>query len=154
MCHNNKLVGLQYFTRFFYAFSFRAMFVAGEHCDVQTMDWIRAQFKVPVLDNWWQTGQAYTKHFNPSSCRAVHFCIDVSRTAVTYACRHIVLGFAETGSPITSSCAGLTANLQQPPIGTAGKPVPGWNCESYSASYICMCFELIKHCCQVLCLYK
>ena len=36
--------------------SLRAMFVAGEHCDVQTLGWIRDRFGVPVLDNWWQTG--------------------------------------------------------------------------------------------------
>ncbi|KAK2142750.1 hypothetical protein LSH36_918g00035 [Paralvinella palmiformis] len=38
------------------------MFVAGEHCDHETMEWIRECFKVPVLDNWWQTetGSAIT----------------------------------------------------------------------------------------------
>ena len=32
------------------------MFVAGEHCDHETLAWIRGRFRVPVLDNWWQTG--------------------------------------------------------------------------------------------------
>lgn len=33
----------------------RYMFVAGEHCDHETMEWIQARFRTPVLDNWWQT---------------------------------------------------------------------------------------------------
>jgi propionyl-CoA synthetase len=31
------------------------MFVAGEHCDHETMQWIKAVFKKPVFDHWWQT---------------------------------------------------------------------------------------------------
>ncbi|ESO97833.1 hypothetical protein LOTGIDRAFT_208987 [Lottia gigantea] len=34
---------------------FRALFVAGEHCDHETMEWTRKAFDCPVLDNWWQT---------------------------------------------------------------------------------------------------
>lgn len=33
------------------------MFVAGEHCDVDTLEWSKRIFKVPVLDHWWQTGE-------------------------------------------------------------------------------------------------
>uniref|UniRef100_A0A8D2MSH8 Acyl-CoA synthetase short-chain family member 3, mitochondrial n=1 Tax=Zonotrichia albicollis TaxID=44394 RepID=A0A8D2MSH8_ZONAL len=41
---------------------FRTMFVAGEHCDVDTLEWSKRVFKVPVLDHWWQTesGSAIT----------------------------------------------------------------------------------------------
>ena len=34
----------------------RTLFVAGELCDKETMDWCKEAFKVPVLDHWWQTG--------------------------------------------------------------------------------------------------
>ncbi|XP_052525041.1 acyl-CoA synthetase short-chain family member 3, mitochondrial isoform X3 [Tympanuchus pallidicinctus] len=34
---------------------FRMLFVAGEHCDVGTLEWSKKVFKVPVLDHWWQT---------------------------------------------------------------------------------------------------
>ncbi|KAI6079378.1 Propionate--CoA ligase [Aix galericulata] len=34
---------------------FRMLFVAGEHCDVDTLEWSKKVFKVPVLDHWWQT---------------------------------------------------------------------------------------------------
>nr|XP_015208322.1 PREDICTED: acyl-CoA synthetase short-chain family member 3, mitochondrial isoform X1 [Lepisosteus oculatus] len=33
----------------------RTLFVAGERCDVETLDWAKKIFKVPVLDHWWQT---------------------------------------------------------------------------------------------------
>ncbi|KAM4748840.1 acyl-CoA synthetase short-chain family member 3, mitochondrial [Rhinophrynus dorsalis] len=34
---------------------FRTLFVAGERCDVETLEWSKQIFKVPVLDHWWQT---------------------------------------------------------------------------------------------------
>ncbi|XP_072720567.1 acyl-CoA synthetase short-chain family member 3, mitochondrial isoform X1 [Ciconia boyciana] len=41
---------------------FRTLFVAGERCDVDTLQWSKQVFKVPVLDHWWQTesGSAIT----------------------------------------------------------------------------------------------
>ncbi|XP_074868367.1 acyl-CoA synthetase short-chain family member 3, mitochondrial isoform X2 [Carettochelys insculpta] len=41
---------------------FRTLFVAGERCDVETLQWSKKVFKVPVLDHWWQTetGSAIT----------------------------------------------------------------------------------------------
>ncbi|XP_029018727.1 acyl-CoA synthetase short-chain family member 3, mitochondrial isoform X2 [Betta splendens] len=43
----------------------RTLFVAGERCDVETLEWAKRSFGVPVLDHWWQTetGSAIT-----SSC--------------------------------------------------------------------------------------
>ncbi|KAH8386009.1 hypothetical protein KR200_012229, partial [Drosophila serrata] len=42
--------------------SLRAIFIAGEHCDYETKNWIEKTFKVPVLNHWWQTetGSAVT----------------------------------------------------------------------------------------------
>lgn len=42
--------------------SLRSVFIAGEHCDLETKNWIEKTFKVPVLNNWWQTetGSAIT----------------------------------------------------------------------------------------------
>ena len=31
------------------------MFVAGEHCDHETMHWIKDIIKKPAFDHWWQT---------------------------------------------------------------------------------------------------
>ncbi|XP_056878252.1 acyl-CoA synthetase short-chain family member 3, mitochondrial isoform X3 [Takifugu flavidus] len=76
----------------------RYLFVAGERCDVETLEWAKASFGVPVLDHWWQTvGRFFVSLVSP-----------------------------ETGSPITASCIGL-GNSLAPPAGQAGKPVPGYN---------------------------
>ena len=45
--------------------SLRQLFVAGEHCDYRTRLWAEQHFRVPVLDNWWQTE---TGHALTSSC--------------------------------------------------------------------------------------
>ena len=39
--------------------SLKYLFVAGEHCDHGTRVWASEQFKVPVLNHWWQTETAH-----------------------------------------------------------------------------------------------
>ena len=34
---------------------FRALFLAGERCDPETLGWAEEQLEVPVIDHWWQT---------------------------------------------------------------------------------------------------
>ena len=34
---------------------FRALFLAGERCDPDTLHWAQDQLGVPVIDHWWQT---------------------------------------------------------------------------------------------------
>ena len=36
----------------------KPLFVAGERCDVETLEWSKKVFRVPVLDHWWQTGKS------------------------------------------------------------------------------------------------
>uniref|UniRef100_A0A8C2NH51 Acyl-CoA synthetase short-chain family member 3, mitochondrial n=1 Tax=Capra hircus TaxID=9925 RepID=A0A8C2NH51_CAPHI len=38
---------------------FKTLFVAGERCDVETLEWSKKVFRVPVLDHWWQTGENF-----------------------------------------------------------------------------------------------
>ena len=64
----------------------RALFLAGERCDPDTLTWARERLGVPVIDHWWQT---------------------------------------ETGWPVTASCLGIDPTLS--PLGSAGRPVPGWD---------------------------
>ena len=33
----------------------RALFLAGERCDPNTLHWAEEHLKIPVIDNWWQT---------------------------------------------------------------------------------------------------
>ncbi|MBX2870890.1 MAG: acetate--CoA ligase [Saprospiraceae bacterium] len=35
--------------------SLRYQFLAGERCDVSTLNWIRNLLQVPIIDHWWQT---------------------------------------------------------------------------------------------------
>jgi len=35
--------------------SLRALFLAGERCDPDTLNWASEQLQVPVIDHWWQT---------------------------------------------------------------------------------------------------
>ncbi|MGM0561506.1 MAG: propionyl-CoA synthetase [Pseudomonadota bacterium] len=34
---------------------FRALFLAGERCDPDTLEWAQDKLRVPVIDHWWQT---------------------------------------------------------------------------------------------------
>jgi propionyl-CoA synthetase len=34
---------------------FRTLFLAGERCDPDTLEWAREKLRVPVIDHWWQT---------------------------------------------------------------------------------------------------
>jgi propionyl-CoA synthetase len=34
---------------------FRALFLAGERCDPETLGWAQEKLAVPVIDHWWQT---------------------------------------------------------------------------------------------------
>jgi propionyl-CoA synthetase len=34
---------------------FRALFLAGERCDPETLHWAESHLRVPVIDHWWQT---------------------------------------------------------------------------------------------------
>jgi propionyl-CoA synthetase len=45
--------------------SFRALFLAGERSDPDTLTWAETHLKVPVIDHWWQTetGWAITGNF-------------------------------------------------------------------------------------------
>ncbi|KAG5674015.1 hypothetical protein PVAND_004008 [Polypedilum vanderplanki] len=42
--------------------SLQRIFIAGEHCDLETKNWMENIFRVPVLNHWWQTetGSAIT----------------------------------------------------------------------------------------------
>ncbi len=33
----------------------KAVFLAGERCDISTYQWVKTQTNVPVIDHWWQT---------------------------------------------------------------------------------------------------
>ncbi len=44
---------------------FRALFLAGERCDPDTLLWAQRQLNVPVIDHWWQTETGWPIVANP-----------------------------------------------------------------------------------------
>ncbi len=44
---------------------FRALFLAGERCDPDTLLWAREKLGVPVIDHWWQTETGWAICANP-----------------------------------------------------------------------------------------
>ncbi|HUG86341.1 MAG TPA: propionyl-CoA synthetase [Euzebya sp.] len=44
---------------------FRTLFLAGERCDPDTLDWSGQTLGVPVIDHWWQTETGYPISANP-----------------------------------------------------------------------------------------
>ncbi len=45
--------------------SLKAQFLAGERCDVATLDWLKDQLQKPVIDHWWQTESGWPMLANP-----------------------------------------------------------------------------------------
>jgi len=45
--------------------NFRALFLAGERCDPDTLHWAEDKLQVPVIDHWWQTETGWPIASNP-----------------------------------------------------------------------------------------
>ncbi|TCL73068.1 propionyl-CoA synthetase [Rhizobium sp. BK251] len=45
---------------------FRALFLAGERADPETLKWAESKLKVPVIDHWWQTETGWAIAANPA----------------------------------------------------------------------------------------
>ena len=43
----------------------RSLFLAGERCDPNTLEWAQDTLKVPVIDHWWQTETGWPVAANP-----------------------------------------------------------------------------------------
>ncbi|TTN49598.1 Acyl-CoA synthetase short-chain family member 3, mitochondrial [Bagarius yarrelli] len=47
------------------------LFVAGERCDIETLQWAKKNFGVPVLDHWWQTVTIINDELQPLKPRTL-----------------------------------------------------------------------------------
>jgi len=45
--------------------SLRALFLAGERCDPETLQWAQQKLRIPVVDHWWQTETGWPIVGNP-----------------------------------------------------------------------------------------
>ena len=43
----------------------KALFLAGERCDPETLNWAQEQLQIPVVDHWWQTETGWPIAANP-----------------------------------------------------------------------------------------
>ncbi len=43
----------------------KALFLAGERCDPDTLHWAESKLQIPVIDHWWQTETAWAIAANP-----------------------------------------------------------------------------------------
>lgn len=62
----------------------RSMFLAGERCDVETLEWAKRCFAVPILDHWWQTGK--TPFLPPARARSTR-CPRLRKVYRSVSCR-------------------------------------------------------------------
>lgn len=46
--------------------SLKFQFLAGERCDVSTLQWAQELLKIPVIDHWWQTESGWPMLANPA----------------------------------------------------------------------------------------
>lgn len=46
--------------------SLQYLFLAGERCDVATLEWARQLLRIPVIDHWWQTESGWPMLANPA----------------------------------------------------------------------------------------
>jgi len=51
--------------------SLRALFLAGERCDPDTLLWAEKQLQIPVIDHWWQTESGWAMAANPMGIEAL-----------------------------------------------------------------------------------
>ena len=113
---------------------FRALFLAGERADPDTIRWAESHLKVPVIDHWWQTETGWAIAGNP---------LGTQLFPVKY-------GSATRSMPGYDLCV-LGANLKELPRGETGAlyarlPLPPgtmmtlWNAdESFRQSYFSTC---------------
>jgi propionyl-CoA synthetase len=102
---------------------FRALFLAGERCDPETLGWAEEKLGVPVIDHWWQTETGWP---------IVADCMGIERLPVVPGSpTHAVPGwdvhvFGEQGGELASGETGaLVVKLPMPP----GASPTLWNAE-------------------------
>jgi propionyl-CoA synthetase len=52
--------------------SLRALFLAGERCDPDTLKWATEKLSIPVIDHWWQTETGWPIVANPIGLESFH----------------------------------------------------------------------------------
>ena len=109
----------------------RALFLAGERADPDTIKWAGALLEVPVIDHWWQTETGYAIAANPMGIEALPVKIGSPSVAMPGYEVHIL---DEAGHEVAPGQLGAIAIKLPLPPGT----LPGlWNAEArFRKSYL------------------
>ncbi len=109
----------------------RALFLAGERADPDTIKWAQALLGVPVIDHWWQTETGYAIAANPMGIEALPVKIGSPSVAMPGYEVHIL---DEAGHEVAPGQLGAIAIKLPLPPGT----LPGlWNAEArFRKSYL------------------
>ncbi|GAB4350410.1 MAG: propionyl-CoA synthetase [Gammaproteobacteria bacterium] len=110
---------------------FRALFLAGERCDPDTLFWAQEQLKVPVVDHWWQTETGWAIAAN---CLGIEQ-LEIKPGSPTRAvCGYDVQVLDEDGNPVKPGDIGaIVIKLPLPP----GTLPTLWNADQrYKDSYL------------------
>ncbi|RZJ67339.1 MAG: propionyl-CoA synthetase [Flavobacterium sp.] len=93
--------------------SLRAQFVAGERCDVATLEWYQKHIPIPVIDHWWQTESGWPMIANPTGIEM--FPIKPG-SAAKPVCGYDIRIFDENGKEVPDGEEGLVViKLPLPP---------------------------------------
>jgi len=109
----------------------RAVYLAGERADPDTIHWAQAHLKVPVIDHWWQTETGYAIAANPLGIEALPVKIGSPSVAMP---GFDVQVLDEGGHPVSPGTLGAIAIRLPLPPGTLPTL---WNAEErFIKSYL------------------
>jgi len=108
----------------------RALYLAGERCDPDTLAWAQDKLQIPVIDHWWQTETGWSIAAN---CKGVELLPVVPGSPTRAAPGYDIQVLDESGNPVEPGDIGaLAVKLPLPP----GTFVTLWNApERYVSSY-------------------
>ncbi len=111
--------------------NFRALFLAGERCDPDTLFWAQEQLKVPVVDHWWQTETGWAIAAN---CLGIEQLEIKAGSPTRAVCGYDVQVLDEEGQEVKSGDIGaIVIKLPLPP----GTLPTLWNADQrYQDSYL------------------
>ena len=110
---------------------FRTLFLAGERCDPDTIQWAQHHLKVPVIDHWWQTETGWPAAAN---CRGLEPMPVKPGSSTVPVPGYDIQVLDESGAPVAPGTIGnIVIKLPLPP-GTL--PTMWQNEEGYREVYL------------------
>lgn len=109
----------------------RTQFLAGERCDVATLEWYREHIPIPVIDHWWQTESGWPMIANMMGVEYLPIKPGSSGKPVS---GYDIRIFGENGEELGPNEEGyVVIKLPLPP----GTMLDIWNdCERFKAGYL------------------